>query len=101
MFDLDGRLIVLLVWGGGTVLAYGRVLLNRTRAYRLHRDSRARRDLASGIALFLTALCSGLSIAFVLFGPAGGGARAFAVAVALGAFFAAGIVMASEKPVER
>ena len=98
MPDIDGRLIVLFLWGGGTVLAYGRVLLVRSRAFQMHHDRRAMRDLVSGIGLFLTALCSGLSIAFVLLEPYGSSVRGFMIAVALGAFLGVGIVMGTERP---
>ncbi len=101
MFDVDGRLIVLALWGGGTVVAYGRVLYLRRESYRIHRDRRSRRDLMAAFGLFLTAVCSGLSIAFVLFGPAGSGPRGFIISVALGAFLAVGILMATEKAEQR
>ena len=95
---MDWRLIVLALWGGGTVLVYGRVLLIRQQSYRLHRDRRSRRDLLAALGLFLVALCSGLSIAVVVFGRNGDGMRSFATALALGAFLAVGILMATEKP---
>lgn len=98
--DVDLRLAVLLVWGGGTVFVYGRVLRGRYRSFSLHRDERSRRELMASFALFLTALCSCLAVGFVLFGQAGTGIRAFSTAVALGAFFAAGIVMSSESKAE-
>ena len=94
---MDWRLVVLLVWGGGTIWAYGDVLINRFHVNRTHHDTRSRRELMSGISLFLTALASGIAIAFVLFGPGGTGVRAFAGALALGAFFGNGLVMRGEK----
>lgn len=97
---MDGRLIVLLIWGGGTVLAYGVVLSKRRFAFRLHHDRRSKRELLAGSALFLTALCSALAIVFVLFGQPGTGIRGLVTAIALGAFTGAGIVMASEDPTE-
>jgi hypothetical protein len=86
------------LWGGGTVLAYARVLFLRRRSYAIHRDRRARRDYIEAFGLFLTALFSGLSIAFVLLGQSGTGLRSFVITGALGAFLAVGILMASEKP---
>lgn len=96
--DIDWRLIVLLVWGGGTVATYSRVLRRRYLAYRVHRDNRGRRDLLSAFGLFLTALTSALSIALVLFGSEGGSIRGLFVAISLGAFFAVGVILASEDP---
>lgn len=98
MSDLDGRLIVLLLWGGGTVGAFAQVLINRVRSWRLHRDVRARRDLLEAIGLFAVAIASAGSIAFLLFGSMGTGLRGVSVAVSLGAFLAVGIFMAQERP---
>lgn len=92
---IDTRFVAFLVWGVGTVLVWGIVLFRRYVSYRLHRDSRARRDLSSGFGLFLTALAAAGSIAFVLFGPAGSGLRGMMTAISLGAFFATGLVMAT------
>lgn len=90
------RILILVVWGGGTVLVYARALMKRLRSYRIHHDRRSRRDLMVGFALFLTAMCSALAIAFVLFGQQGTGIRGFFVSISLGAFLAAGWVMAGE-----
>ena len=56
-----------------------------------------RKDVVAGAALELTAIGSALSIALVLFGQIGADYRGFFVALALGAFFGAGVVMASEE----
>lgn len=90
------RLVMLLVWGGGTVVAYGTVFVHRLRSWHLHRDTRSTRELVSSFGLLLTALGAALAIGVVLLGPEGTGIRGWFVALALGAFFAAGIVMASE-----
>jgi hypothetical protein len=87
---------MLLVWGGGTVVAYGTVFLHRLRSWHVHRDTRSTRELVSSFGLLLTALSAALAIGVVLLGPEGTGIRGWFVAVALGGFFAAGIVMASE-----
>lgn len=97
MSDLDGRLVMLLLWGGGTVGAYGQVFLNRYRSWRNHRDARSRRDLLEGLGLFLTAAASAVSITMLLFGSTAG-IRGLATAVSLGAFLAVGIFMAQESP---
>jgi hypothetical protein len=90
------RVVMLLVWGGGTVVAYGTVFVHRLRSWHLHRDARSTRELVSSFGLLLTALSAALAIGVVLFGEAGSGIRGWFVAIALGGFFAAGIVMASE-----
>ena len=95
---MDWRLVMLALWGGGTVLTYARVLWMRRASYSLHHDRRARRDYLTAFGLFLVALASALSIALVLFGDSGAGARGFATAVSLGAFLAVGLIMATEKP---
>lgn len=97
---MDVRLVIYGIWGVGTVLVYGDVLRRRWRADRLHHDARSRRDLRSGIALFLTAFASFLAITFVLFGEAGTGIRGLFVSIALGAFLGAGWVMRADEPDE-
>ena len=98
MGDVDGRLLMLLLWGGGTVGAYGQVFWTRLVIWRHRRDSRARRDLLEAAGLLMTAAGSAASIAVLLMGPAGSGIRGVAVAMALGAFLAVGIFMAQERP---
>ncbi len=94
---MDWRLVMLIVWGGGTVVTYARVLWLRRRSYTIHHDRRSRRDYLTAFGLFLVALTSAMSIAMVLFGEATTGARGFATSVALGAFLAVGLLMATEK----
>ena len=98
------RLFVYLLWGFGTVLIFGVVLFRRWLRFQHHRRDRrkavrrdVRKDMMSGGALFLTALGAAAGIAFVLFGEAGSGPRSFAIALALGAFTGAGLVMATEE----
>lgn len=97
MGDFDGRLIVLLMWGGGTVGAYTQVFVNRLRSWRYHHDARARRDLLEGTGLLIAALASALSTAMLLFTQGHGGLRGFLIALALGAFLAVGVYMAQEE----
>jgi hypothetical protein len=90
------RLAVLLVWGGATMGAYSSVLLYRLRSWRRHRDARSLRELLTAVALWLTAVSSATAIISVLFVAPGTDLRSWLVAVALGAFTGAGLVMASE-----
>ena len=95
--DADFRVLTYIVWGIGTTLVYGYVLLRRMRAFRRRNDKRSRRELLTGIGLFLTAFASNLAVLVVLFArEAGQDARSFFVALALGAFFAVGVNMATE-----
>ena len=95
---MDGRLIVLLLWGGGTLAVYGRVLWMRRQAHEQHHDRRSRRDYLTAFGFFLVALGSAGSIGFVLFGDVASGPRSFSLALALGSFLGVGIFMATEKP---
>lgn len=97
MTEFDGRLLAYLLWGIGTVLVYGDVLIKRWHSFRMHGDSRSRRELMAGFALFLTALCAGGAVWAVLFGEIGSSLRGGLSAIALGAFTGAGIVMATER----
>lgn len=94
--DIDTRLIVFAIWGVGTVLVYADVLRGAYHSFRGHRDARGRRELLASLALFIVSAASCLSIATVLFGPAGTGIRGLVTAIALGAFLAAGIVLRTE-----
>lgn len=94
--EIDWRFAALLLWGAGTVLAYGLVLRGRFHAWIRHKDVRSRRELIYGIGLFLTSLASATSLTVVLFGEAGTSVRGWFVAVSLGAFTGTGIIMASE-----
>lgn len=102
----DGRILILLLWGGGCVLLAARLLSRRVHRFRVHRNDRrkairrgVRRDVLSGLALLLTALGSAFATALVLFGQAGSGPRGFATAIALGAFVGALFIMATEEDV--
>jgi hypothetical protein len=100
---IDTRIAAFLLWGGGTVAIYTIVLVLRIRHWRRTRKDRrhqerieAARDVIAAFALWLVAFASGASVALVLFGTPGSGIRGLAVAIALGAFTGAGLVMASE-----
>jgi len=97
--------ILFLVWGIGSVLIYGGVLIQRQSRYRMHQGDRrtsvrreARADRNTAIGLFLTAVGSLLATAFVIFGEPGQGPRVLAISLALGAFLGVGITMLLEGP---
>ena len=101
---MTDRFAIYLVWGIGTILVYAVVLVRRWLRFQRHRYDRrkavrrdVRKDVMAGAGLFLTALGSGLAVAFVLFGEPGSGPRSFMIALALGAFTGAGLVMVSEE----
>jgi len=94
---VDTRFIAFLVWGVGTVIVYGIVLVDRVRRWHHWRDARSARALMTAIGLFLTALCASLAIGFALFGESGSGIRGLLTAVSLGAYFATGVIMASTR----
>lgn len=104
---IDTRLAIFMLWGGGTVITFGLVLWKRWERFRLHRRDRrrivrisVRHDVISAVALFLTAFGAAASIFMILFGEAGSTPRSFALALALGAFLGAGLVMLSEDDIE-
>lgn len=95
--DLDFRLLTYIIWGVGTTLIYGYVLVRRARSYRRRLDTRSRRELMTAVGLFMTAFAANIAILVVLFGrEAGQDARSFFVALSLGAFFAVGVNLATE-----
>lgn len=101
--DIDTRLVALILWGGGTVVVFTVVLVKRWRRFMRHRWDRrravrkeVRRDVMSSAALELTAVGSAGAIALVLSGQSAD-FRGFFIALALGAFLGAGLVMASEE----
>jgi hypothetical protein len=94
---VDVRVIVGAVWGVGVMLTFGRVLAMRLHSFRLHRDSRSRRDLIEAGALFTNAVAAALAT-FTLLNTSVSDWRAFFTAVAVGNFLALGIYMATERP---
>lgn len=94
----DNRVVFLGLWGGGSVLVYFRVFWRRRRRWLRYHDPRSFRDMVGGLALLITAGGAAFAIAMLLFGPTGVGIRGFAVALAMGCFVAAGVVMDDEEP---
>jgi len=95
----DTRLAAFAIWGLGSVAVFGIVAERRIRRWRRFRDARTFRAMAEGVALFITSLASALAVAFLLFGPQGTQYGRPLIAVALGCFLAAGVVMHDEDPV--
>ena len=87
------RFVVFFGWGVSSVLVWGGVLFGAYRSWTRHRDRRSLREVLSVAALFVTAAGSTIAVFGVLFGESGSTPRQFALALALGMFLGAGIVM--------
>lgn len=98
---IDWRLAFFILWGGGCVLIYGVVFMNRLALYRKHHDRRSRRDLGEASGLFLVAGSAALAIMTVLFAPEAASVRGLVNALALGGFLGVGVIMATEGPPEK
>ena len=109
MVDTDSRLIIYAVWATGSVLVWGRVFSDDVGDYiearrvtvRDRRAHSAIQILLADFALLLVAIASAISILTLVIGQDMPGLRGFALALALGAFFGAGLVKAtfrSRKP---
>lgn len=92
----SSRLIYFGVWGVGVVITFSIVVFARWRIWRHHRDRRSFRDLLEGVALWIVAAAAAFAVASVLWFPDVSSLRGALNALALGAFFGAGIVMASD-----
>lgn len=90
--DVDLRLLFFVVWGLGSVLGYGLGL-----KHRLTRRPRRVNEVRIAIGLFLTAFSALAAITAVLFAPHAVPVRGFFSMLFLGAFFAVGLLMATEK----
>lgn len=97
---MDFRLIGYGAWALGSLLAWGAVLHEDIREYRMvrrkdRRSQSAAKEVVSDFALLLVAITSAASIAALLVGQDIPGFRGFMLATALGAFLGAGIVKAT------
>lgn len=97
---MDGGLIVMLLWSGLVLGAYGHAFVNRVRKWHRYRDERTQRDLNVGIALLLCAVGAVGSVVLGLLFP-GVALRGLFSALALGGFLGAGIVLATEESPEK
>ena len=89
----DPRWITYAIWGIGTTIVWGWVLSDAYGQWKEQRDRRAKRELLATTALFITAFGSSAAILMVLFGEPGSAPRQFVLALALGMFTGAGIVL--------
>lgn len=94
----DTKFLAFVIWGIGCFALFSIDLWGAIHSHRAHRDDRSRRDVIEASALWIVAFASLVAIALVLFGPAGTGIRGFATAMALGGFFAYGVIKVTEPP---
>lgn len=92
----SSRLLFFGIWGVGTLVVYGIVIVYRWKIWRHHHDRRSLRDFLEGFALWLVAFGASAATAAVLLAPDVSTVRGFLNSLALGAFFGAGILMASD-----
>lgn len=92
----SSRLLFFGVWGVGVILVYGFVIFARWRIWRHHHDRRSFRDFLEAFALWLVAFGASAAVASVLIYPDASTIRGFLNSLALGAFFGAGVVMATD-----
>lgn len=93
----SSRLLFYGIWGVGVLVIYAIVVYKRWLNHMAHHDRRSKRDLIEGIALGIVALAASASVASVIFWPDFLTGRGFLTSVALGGFFATGIIMATEE----
>jgi hypothetical protein len=87
------RFLSFVAWGVSSTVVWGLVLYHAYQSWTQHRDRRSLREVMSVAALFVTAAGSTVAVLAVLFGDPGGTPRQFALALALGMFLGAGLVM--------
>lgn len=95
--DVGGAVIALL-WGGAAIGAFGHAFLDDVAEWHRHRDSRARRQLLDGLALFVAALASGAALVTIIVSTPDvdySGLRRLLSGLAFGAFTACGIIRAT------
>ena len=97
----EPRWLVYILWGIGTTIVWGIVLADAYGQWKTRKDNRARRELLAVAALFITAAGSSAAIAMVLLGEPGSGPRQFTLALSLGMFTGAGVVLLSMRKGEK
>lgn len=88
------RLVFYGVWGIGVFFLYFVVIVCRFALWRYHHDRRSFRDFLEAFALWIVAAAASFAVASVLMYPDASSLRGALNALALGAFFGAGVVMA-------
>lgn len=86
------RFALFLLWGVGSSIVWLGVFHKSWVSWVTHRDRRSKREVLRDASLVVTAIGSTFFVLAVLFGEQGGTPRSIALAAALGAFLAAGIV---------
>lgn len=97
MEPFDWRVVFWLAWGGGTVVAYSKVVSDAFGQYIEHRDARSQRELIEAGALFIVAIASVCLLSLLIWSRERTDLRALASSVVAGAFLAAGIYMATDR----
>lgn len=92
----SSRLVFFGIWGVGVIVIYGIVIVCRWQIWRHHHDKRSFRDFLEGFALWLVAFGASAAVASVILYPDASTIRGFLNSLALGAFFGAGVVMATD-----
>lgn len=92
---MDERMIVYGLWAVGSVLAWGKVLVDGWGSYRRFGDRRAQREFSEDVGLFLVAAAAAASLGLLVVGRPFSDYRGFILAMALGSFLAVGITKAS------
>ena len=91
----EPRWLIYVLWGIGTTIVWGVVLADAYGQWKVRQDNRAKRELLAIAALFMTAAGSSVAIAMVLLGEPGSAPRQFVLALSLGMFTGAGVVLLS------
>lgn len=92
----SSRVVFFGIWGLGVVVLYGIVIVCRFAIWRYRHDRRSFRDFLEGFALWLVAFGASAAVASAVLYPDVSTIRGFLNSLALGAFFGAGVVMATD-----
>ena len=91
-----GRIFFYAIWGVGVFITFSVVAWYRWRIWRRHHDRRSFRDFLEGSAFWIVAASAATATASVAIFPDASTGRGFLTALSLGAFFGAGIIMATD-----
>ena len=93
---MESRLLFYGVWGVGVLVAFLVVVVCRVYIWRHRHDRRSFRDLLEGSALALVAFGASAATASFAWFPEASTIRGGLTALSLGAFFGAGLIMATD-----